>query len=184
MRDIIDRGAWPSDDYQRLRDIGFVHETADSYRRTDSRDFIVGELERTLHNGRAGRLLEAYHDFHRSREKDTATVYSRLYRPDRACCSSMTQAGDWSGRRAISSIMRTTSSARYTGIPTNWASIISARTTQAGGKARECGSMFTPDDRCRFIPARRNSSGRTSCGDASLPWSATCPPTSPDTGRC
>ena len=71
VRDIIDRGAWPSDDYQRLRDIGFVHETADSYRRTDSRDFIVGELERTLHNGRAGRLLEAYHDFHRSREKDT-----------------------------------------------------------------------------------------------------------------
>ena len=53
VRDIIDRGAWPSDDYQRLRDIGFVHETADSYRRTDSRDFIVGELERTLHNGRA-----------------------------------------------------------------------------------------------------------------------------------
>lgn len=71
VRDIIDRGAWPSDDHQRLRDIGFVHETADSYRRTDSRDFIVGELERTLHNGRAGRLLEAYHDFHRSREKDT-----------------------------------------------------------------------------------------------------------------
>ena len=71
VRDIIDRGAWPSDDYQRLRDIGFVHETADSYRRTDSRDFIVGELERTLHNGRAGRLLEAYHDFHRSREKAT-----------------------------------------------------------------------------------------------------------------
>ena len=63
VRNIIDRGAWPSDDYQRLRDIGFVHETADSYRRTDSRDFIVGELERTLHNGRAGRLLEAYHDF-------------------------------------------------------------------------------------------------------------------------
>ena len=71
VRNIIDRGAWPSDDYQRLRDIGFVHETADSYRRTDSRDFIVGELERTLHNGRAGRLLEAYHDFHRIREKDT-----------------------------------------------------------------------------------------------------------------
>lgn len=54
VRDIIDRGAWPSDDYQRLRDIGFVHETADSYRRTDSRDFIVGELERTLHNGEGG----------------------------------------------------------------------------------------------------------------------------------
>ena len=71
VRDIIDRGAWPSDDCQRLWDIGFVHETADPYRRTDSRDFIVGELERALHNGRAGRLLEAYHDFHRSREKDT-----------------------------------------------------------------------------------------------------------------
>ena len=26
VRDIIDRGAWPSDDYQRLREIGFVHE--------------------------------------------------------------------------------------------------------------------------------------------------------------
>jgi len=154
VRDIIDRGAWPSDDYQRLRDIGFVHETADSYRRTDSRDFIVGELERTLHNGRA-------------------------------CCSSMTQAGDWSGRRAISSIMRTTSSARYTGIPTNWASIISARTTQGWWKRRGSVAVCSPlMTGAVSSPPGRNSSGRTSCGDASLPWSATCPPTSPDTGRC
>ena len=97
----------------------------------------------------------------------------------------MTQAGDWSGRRAIlqynadnffSPIHRNTDKLGVYYFSTDNARLVE--------KARECGSMFTPDDRCRFIPARRNSSGRTSCGDASLPWSATCPPTSPDTGRC
>ena len=114
-----------------------------------------------------------------------ATVCLRPYRPDRACCSSTTQAGDWSGRRAISSIMRTTSSARYTEIPTNWASIISARTTQGWWKRRgSAAGCLPPTTGAVSSPPGRNSSGRTSCGDASPPWSATCPPTSPDTGRC
>ena len=155
VRDIIDRGAWPSDDYQRLRDIGFVHETADSYRRTDSRDFIVGELERTLHNGRAGRLLEAYHDFHRSREKDTG---------NRVLTAIQTGQGvllfDDTGR----GLERAESYLQYNA--DNFFSPIHRNTDKLGvyyfstdnvrlvEKARKCGRMFTPDDRCRFIPAR------------------------------
>lgn len=155
VRDIIDRGAWPSDDHQRLRDIGFVHETADSYRRTDSRDFIVGELERTLHNGRAGRLLEAYHDFHRSREKDTG---------NRVLTAIQTGQGvllfDDTGR----GLERAESYLQYNA--DNFFSPIHRNTDKLGvyyfstdnarlvEKARECGRMFAPDDRCSFIPAR------------------------------
>ena len=144
VRDIIDRGAWPSDDHQRLRDIGFVHETADSYRRTDSRDFIVGELERTLHNGRAGRLLEAYHDFHRSREKDTG---------NRVLTAIQTGQGvllfDDTGR----GLERAESYLQYNA--DNFFSPIHRNTDKLGvyyfstdnarlvEKARECGSMFT-----------------------------------------
>ena len=144
VRNIIDRGAWPSDDYQRLRDIGFVHETADSYRRTDSRDFIVGELERTLHNGRAGRLLEAYHDFHRIREKDTG---------NRVLTAIQTGQGvllfDDTGR----GLERAESYLQYNA--DNFFSPIHRNTDKLGvyyfitdnarlvEKARECGSMFT-----------------------------------------
>lgn len=186
VRDIIDRGAWPSDDYQRLRDIGFVHETADSYRRTDSRDFIVGELERTLHNGRAGRLLEAYHDFHQSREKDTG---------NRVLTAIQTGQGvllfDDTGR----GLERAESYLQYNA--DNFFSPIHRNTDKLGvyyfstdnargwwkrrGSAAGCSPLMTG---AVSSPPRRNSSGRTSCGDASPPWSATCPPTSPDTGRC
>lgn len=145
VRDIIDRGAWPSDDHQRLRDIGFVHETADPYRRTDSRDFIVGELERTLHNGRAGRLLEAYHDFHQSREKDTG---------NRVLTAIQTGQGvllfDDTGR----GLERAESYLQYNA--DNFFSPIHRNTDKLGvyyfstdnarlvEKARECGRMFAP----------------------------------------
>lgn len=154
VRDIINGGAWPSDDYLGLRDIGFVHETADPYRRTDSREFIVGELERTLRNGRAGRLLEAYHDFHRSREKDTGNRVLTAIRTGQGVL-----LFDDTGR----GLERAESYLLYNA--DNFFSPIHQNTDKLGvyyfstdnarlvEKARECDGTFAPDDRCRFIPS-------------------------------
>lgn len=155
VRDIVDRGAWPSDDCQVLRDIGFVYETADSRRRSDSRDFIVGELERALHDGSAVSLLEAYHDFHRSRERDTGNRVLTAIRTGQGVL-----LFDDTGR----GLERAESYLQYNA--DNFFSPIHRDTDKLGvyyfstdnarlvEKARECGRMFTPDDRCRFIPAR------------------------------
>lgn len=107
------------------------------------------------HNGKAGRLLEAYHDFHQSREKDTG---------NRVLTAIQTGQGvllfDDTGR----GLERAESYLQYNA--DNFFSPIHRNTDKLGvyyfstdnarlvEKARECGRMFAPDDRCSFIPAR------------------------------